>query len=166
MWLWFPFPWSQDCSSSCSHLPSFGQFVQRRCWMWFQYSSIFQVSLVAQCVINPGECSMWCHWNISSSVPPFSSYPQYLPASGFFPNKLALSIRWQSIGANKIHCTHYMFLISWQICAIPGLGVHSHGNHSLSLLYLTCLTLLLGMLYQPGTSSHSSSVCSDIEDFL
>ena len=38
--------------------------------------------------------SQWCHPAISSSVVPFSSCPQSFPASGSFPNELALLIRW------------------------------------------------------------------------
>ena len=33
---------------------------------------------------NPCPLSWWCHPTISSSVVPFSSCPQYFPASGFF----------------------------------------------------------------------------------
>ena len=35
--------------------------------------------------LNPGPMSQWCHPAISSSVVPFSSCPQSLPASGSFP---------------------------------------------------------------------------------
>ena len=38
--------------------------------------------------------SQWCHPAISSSVVPFSSCPQSLPASGFFPNESTLRMRW------------------------------------------------------------------------
>ena len=34
---------------------------------------------------NSYPSSQWCHWAISSSVVPFSSCPQSLPASGSFP---------------------------------------------------------------------------------
>ena len=36
--------------------------------------------------VHPNSCplSRWCHPTISSSVIPFSSCPQYFPASGFF----------------------------------------------------------------------------------
>ena len=34
---------------------------------------------------NSCPSSQWCHLAISSSVVPFSSCPQYLPASGSFP---------------------------------------------------------------------------------
>ena len=43
---------------------------------------------------NPCPSSRWCHPTISSSVVPFSSYPQSFPASGSFQMSLALHIRW------------------------------------------------------------------------
>ena len=38
--------------------------------------------------------SQWCHPAISSSVVPFSSCPQSLPASESFPNESTLRMRW------------------------------------------------------------------------
>jgi len=35
--------------------------------------------------LNSGPSSQWCHLAISSSIVPFSSCPQFLPASGSFP---------------------------------------------------------------------------------
>ena len=43
---------------------------------------------------NSCTSSRWCHPAISSSVVPFSSCPQSLPASGFFSNELTLPMRW------------------------------------------------------------------------
>ena len=43
---------------------------------------------------NPRPLNQWCHPTISSSVVPFSSCPQSLPASGSFSNESALRIRW------------------------------------------------------------------------
>ena len=47
---------------------------------------------------NPCPSSWWCHPAISSSVIPFSSYPQSLPASGSFPMSQLFASRGQSIG--------------------------------------------------------------------
>ena len=46
--------------------------------------------------VYPNSCpsSQWCHPAISSSVIPFSSCPQSLPASGFFSNESTLHMRW------------------------------------------------------------------------
>ena len=43
---------------------------------------------------NSCPSSRWCHSAISSSVIPFSSCPQSLPASGSFFNESVLPIRW------------------------------------------------------------------------
>ena len=43
---------------------------------------------------NSYPLSRWCHPTISSSVVPFSSYPQSCPASGFFSDESGLHIRW------------------------------------------------------------------------
>ena len=55
---------------------------------------------------TPGACSnscpssQWCLPTISSSVVPFSSCPQYLPASGSFPVSQLFASGGQSIGAS------------------------------------------------------------------
>ena len=43
---------------------------------------------------NSRPSSWWCHPTISSSVIPFSSCPQSLPASEFFPNESTYCMRW------------------------------------------------------------------------
>ena len=49
---------------------------------------------------NPCPSSRWCHPAISSSVVPFSSCPQSLPASGSFPISQLFSSGGQSIGVS------------------------------------------------------------------
>ena len=52
---------------------------------------------------NPCASSQWCHPAISSSVVPFSSCPQSLPAIRVFSNESTLHMRWPkywSIGLN------------------------------------------------------------------
>ena len=46
--------------------------------------------------------SPWCHPAISSSVIPFSSHPQSLPASGSFPMSQLFAWGGQSIGASAL----------------------------------------------------------------
>ena len=46
--------------------------------------------------------SPWCHPAISSSVVPFSSYPQSLPASESFPMSQLVAWGGQSIGASAL----------------------------------------------------------------
>ena len=52
--------------------------------------------------IYPNSCplSWWCHPTISSSVVPFSSCPQSLPASGSFPMSQLFTSCGQSIGVS------------------------------------------------------------------
>ena len=49
---------------------------------------------------NPCPSSRWCHPTISSSVVPFSSCPQSLPASGSFPMGQLFTSGGQSIGVS------------------------------------------------------------------
>ena len=52
--------------------------------------------------VHPNPClsSRWCHPTISSSVVPFSSCPQSLPASGSFPTSQLFSSGSLSIGVS------------------------------------------------------------------
>ena len=52
--------------------------------------------------IYPNSCplSQWCHSTIASSVVPFSSYPQFFPASGSFPMSQLFTSGGQSIGVS------------------------------------------------------------------
>ena len=49
---------------------------------------------------NSRPLSRWCHSAISSSVVPFSSCPQSLPASGYFPMSQLFAWGGQSIGVS------------------------------------------------------------------
>ena len=52
--------------------------------------------------VHPNPCPLrrWCHSTISSSVIPFSSCPQSLPASGSFPMSQLFTSGGQSIGVS------------------------------------------------------------------
>ena len=50
--------------------------------------------------LNPHPSSQWCHPTISSSVVPFSSYPQSLPASESFPMSQLFTWGGQSTGVS------------------------------------------------------------------
>ena len=54
--------------------------------------------------VHPNSCasSWWCHPAISSSVVPFSSCPQSLPASGSFPMNQLFTWGGQSIGVSAL----------------------------------------------------------------
>ena len=53
---------------------------------------------------NSCPSSQWCHPAISSSVIPFSSCPQSLPASGSFPMSQLFAWSGQSIGVSASAC--------------------------------------------------------------
>ena len=72
--------------------------------------------------VHPNSCALSrsCHPTISSSVVPFSSSLQSLPASGFFSNESALHMRWPkywsfslSISPSNEHPGLVSFRMSW-----------------------------------------------------
>ena len=91
---------------------------QYLCINWLQFSSVQSLSCLTLCdpmiaarqaslsITTPGvysnSCpsSRWCHPAISSSVVPFSSCPQSLPASGSFPTSQLFAWDGQSTGAS------------------------------------------------------------------
>ena len=77
---------------------------------------------------NPCPLSRWCHPAISSSVVPFSSYPQIPPSIRVFSNESALSIRWPkywsfsfSISPSNEHPGLISFRMDWlDLLAVQG----------------------------------------------
>ena len=66
---------------------------------------------------NPCTSSWWCHPSISSSVILFSSCPQSLPASGFFPMSQLFAWGDQSTGVSALAS---YFIRKCQIQEFPG----------------------------------------------
>ena len=62
---------------------------------------------------NPCPLSWWCHPTISSSVIPFSSCPQSLPASGSFPMSQFLALGGQGIGVSASTSVLPMNIQDW-----------------------------------------------------
>ena len=112
---------------------------------------------------TPGACSNrcplspWCHWNISSSVVPFSSHVQSFPASGSFPMSQFFVSGGQNIGASASASVLPMNIWDWFPIGLTGLislqtkgfsrvfcstTVHKHQFSVLSLLYgLTLISI-------------------------
>ena len=67
-------------------------------WIAARQASLFITN--SQSLPKPCPSSQWCHPAISSSVAPFSSCPQSLPASGSFPMSQLLEWGDQSIGVS------------------------------------------------------------------
>ena len=62
---------------------------------------------------NPCPLSLWCHPTISSSVIPFSSCPQSLPASGSFQMSQLCALGGQSIGVSALASVLPMNIQDW-----------------------------------------------------
>ena len=70
---------------------------------------------------NSCPLCQWCHPTISSSVVPFSSCPQSLPASGSFPMSWFLASGSQSIGASASTSILPMNMQGWFSLGLTGL---------------------------------------------
>ena len=70
-----------------------------------------------------GSCplSQWCHPTISSSVVPFSSCPQFFPASGSFPVSWLFASGGQSIGASASASVLPGNIQGWFLLGLTGL---------------------------------------------
>ena len=69
---------------------------------------------------NPCPLSLWCHPAISSSVVPFSSCPQSLPASGSFPMSQLFAWGAQSIGVSASALVLPMNIQDWFLLGWTG----------------------------------------------
>ena len=72
--------------------------------------------------VHPNSCvsSRWCHPAISSSVVPFSSCPQCLPASGSFPVSQLFAWGGQSIGVSASASVLPMNTQDWSLLGWTG----------------------------------------------
>ena len=73
--------------------------------------------------VHPNLCPLcqWCHPTISSSVVPFSSCPQSLPASGSFQMSQLFASGGQSIGASASASVLPMNIQDWFPVVLAGL---------------------------------------------
>ena len=106
---------------------------------------------------NPCPLSRWYHPTVSSSVIPFSSCPQYFPASGL-PNESALRIRWPKDWSFSISSSNeYSELISLKIDWFDLLAVQEtlknllqHRSSKASVLWHSAFFMVpLSHLYMP-----------------
>ena len=70
---------------------------------------------------NPWPSSQWCHRTISSSVIPFSSWPQSFPASGSFPMSQLFASSGQSTGVSASASVLPMNTQDWSPLGLTGL---------------------------------------------
>ena len=84
--------------------------------------------------VHPNSCasSRWCHPAISSSVIPFSSYPQSLPALGSFPMSQFFTWGGQSIGVSASASVLPVYTQDWSPLGWTGwISLQSKGLASL-----------------------------------
>ena len=77
-------------------------------------------SLTPRLYSNSCPSSQWCHPAISSSVVPFSSCPQSLPASGSFPMSQLFAWGGQSIGVSASASVFPMNTQDWSLIGWTG----------------------------------------------
>ena len=70
---------------------------------------------------NSCPLSQWCHPTISSSLSPFSSYPQSFPALRYFPMSWLFSSDGQRIGASVSTTVLSINIQSWFTLGLTGL---------------------------------------------
>ena len=105
---------------------------------------------------NSCPSSQWCHPAISSSVIPFSSCPQSLPASVFY-NESVLSIRWPkywnfsfSVSLFNEYAELISFRIDWfDLLAVEGTLKSLLQNHSSKASILQSLAFFMVQLSHP-----------------
>ena len=110
--------------------------------------------------VHPNSCasSRWCHPAISSSVIPFSSCPQSLPASGrVFSNESTLCMRWPeywsfslNISPSNENAGLVSFRMDWlDLLAVQGTPKSFLQHHSSKVLILQCSAFFTVQLSHP-----------------
>ena len=100
---------------------------------------------------NPRPSSQWCHPAISSSVIPFSSCPQSLPAS-VFSNESNLLMRWPKYWSFIIPYKEHAGLISFRMDWLDLLAVQGTLN-SLLQQFKSINSSVLSFLHSPTLTS-------------
>ena len=108
---------------------------------------------------SPTQCpsSQWCHPAISSSLVPFSSCPQSLPASESFSNESTLRIRWSkywsfsfNISPSNEHPGLISIRMDWlDLLAVQGTLNSLLQHHSSKALILQCSVFFIVQLSHP-----------------
>ena len=106
---------------------------------------------------NPCPSSWWCHPTISSSVVPFSSCPQSLPASGSFP--VSQLMRWPKywsfslgISPSNRHPRLVSFRMDWlDLVAIQGTFKSHLQHHRSKASIFQCSAFFTVQLSHPYT---------------
>ena len=100
---------------------------------------------------NSCPLSQWCHPTISSSVVPFSSCSQLLPAKGSFPMSQLFTSGGQSIGVSA--SDEYSGLISFRMDWLDLLAVQGPSRVFSNTTVLPCSAFFIVRLSHPYTTS-------------
>ena len=113
--------------------------------------------------VCPNSCpsSRWCHPAISSSVVPFSSCPQSLPASGSFPMSQHFAWSGQSIGVSALASILPVNTQDWS--PLGWTGWTSLQSKGLSRVFSNT-TIQKHQFFSTQLSSQSNSVVQLIHD--
>ena len=106
---------------------------------------------------NSSSSSRWCHPATSSSVIPFSSCPQSLPASGSFSKESALRMRWPKnwsfsfrISPSNEHAGLISFRMDWlDLLAVQGTPKSLLWHYSSKASILQCSAFFTVQLSHP-----------------
>ena len=113
-------------------------------------------SLPSGACSNSCPLSWWCHLTISSSVTPFSSCPQYFPASGSFPMSQLFTLGGQIIAASASASVLPMSIQDWFPFGLTGLiSLLSKGSQESSPLsqFESISSLAFSFLHGPILTS-------------
>ena len=106
---------------------------------------------------NSCSCSWWCHSAISSSVVPFSSWLQSLPASESFPMNQLFAWGGQSIGVSALASVLPMNIQDWSPLEWTGwISLQSKGLSRLfspTSEFKSINSLMLSFLHSPTFTS-------------
>ena len=108
--------------------------------------------------VYPNSCptSWWCHPTISSSVVPFSSCPQSLPASGSFPMSQLFAWGGQSIGVSASASVLPMNSQDWSSLGLTGwISLQSKGLSRVfsNTTFKSINSSMLSFLHSPTLTS-------------
>ena len=110
---------------------------------------------------NSCPSSWWCHPAILSSVVPFSSCPQSLPASGSFPMSQLFALRWPkywsfsfSISPSNEHPGLISFRMDWlDLLAVQGTLKSLLQHHSSKASIFQCSAFFTVQLSHPSMTT-------------
>ena len=133
-----------------------------------QHTSLLWPLLSSGACSNSHPLHRWCHPTISSSVVPFSSCPQYFPASGSFPVSQLFTSGRQNIGVSASASVLPMNIQDWFPLRLTCLiSLQSKGplksllqHHSSEASILQCSAFFIVQLSHPCMTTRKDMALS------